>query len=286
MKNIPFAILISVLTISARGQTTDRVGRLVAAENYFSALAKEKGIRKAFLQVSDENTILFRPDPVKAFDFFKKNKKADSGILSWQPVYARISKSDDWGFTTGPYIYKQDSSGKANYGQYVSIWKKNPKGIWKLALDLGISHSKPKTTPKLVFTNPISEKFRQQPSTTRLQQREDIVLSSDQLFATILKADNKIARKEFLTEDSRLLFPGYEPIIGKKAIADFWEKQGGKVSSVPAEADRAYSGELAYTYGTATLTKNGKGKDYYYLRIWEVQPGFKWNVLLEVLTEK
>jgi ketosteroid isomerase-like protein len=266
-------------------QTTDKVGQLVSSENYFAALAKEKGIKAAFLKVSDETTLLFRPKPVKALEYFKNQDKDDSGVLSWEPAFARISKSNDWGFTTGPYTYKEsDTSTTLYYGQYLSVWKKNKKGVWKLALDLGISHPKPKKPSKLLFNNPASEKFLRQHSENRLEQRKDIVLSSDQLLATILKADNRIARNEFLSDDTRLLFPGHEPIIGKDSVMEFWNKQNALVSSKPIEADRAYSGELAFTYGTATIKKIGESKDYNYVRVWEVQPGFTWNVIIEIFT--
>jgi hypothetical protein len=99
---------------------------------------------------------------------------------------------------------------------------------------------------------------------------------------TVLKADSKVALKEFIADDARLLFPGFEPIIGKKAIISFWEKQGGRLSSEPIKADRSYSGELAFTYGDASIFQKGLNKKYHYVRIWEVQTGYVWKVIFEV----
>ena len=45
-------------------QSVDFVGELIASENYFAALVKNKGLRKAFLKMSGENAIVFRPGPV------------------------------------------------------------------------------------------------------------------------------------------------------------------------------------------------------------------------------
>jgi ketosteroid isomerase-like protein len=269
----------------AYAQQTDKVGQLVSAENFFAALAKEKGMKKAFLTVSDDNTLIFRPDPVQPGKFFK-NKQDDPARLSWEPSYAKISKSGDWGFTTGPYTFKEtDTSNITYYGQYLSVWKKNQKDIWKLALDLGIPHPKPSKTPKLIFVNPANEKFMHQYSTVRQKQREEIVFSSDELLATTLTADNVIARQTFLAPECRLLFPGYEPIVGKDAVTAFWQKQNVKLTSKPVKADRAYSGELAFTYGDASISRNGEDALYHYVRIWEVQSGFEWNVILEIYVE-
>ena len=281
--SIPVVLFITWLN-GVSAQSVDKVSQLISAENYFAATAKEKGIKKAFLAVSDDNTLIFRPGPVNAEKFFK-GKPDSSGSLAWEPAFAKIAKSGDWGFTTGPFTYKADSAANIVYGDYLSIWKKNPKGVWKLAVDLGVEHKKPKSSPALVFQNPKNEIYLKQRSANRLQQREDVVFSSDRLLGTILKADDQIAWKEFLAEESRLLFPGFEPVIGKQAIMDFWKKQGMNLSSEPVKADRSYSGELAFTHGDATIVSKGKSKKYHYVRIWEVQPGYVWNILADVYTE-
>lgn len=282
------AILLTFFLILCMGaaisQTTDKISELISAENYFAALVKEKGIKKAFLSVSDDNTIIFRPGPVNAIKHYK-SRPDSAGHLNWNPAYARISKSGDWGFTTGPYTYKESDSSKTSYGDYLSVWKKNSRGVWKLAIDIGVPHQKPKTNPALIFQNPKNEIYLKQRSESRLQQREDVVFSSDKLMGTILKADDQIAFKEFIAEESRLLFPGFEPIPGKKVIMNFWQKQGYNLSSEPLKADRSYSGELAFTYGDATIVQKGQSKNYNYVRIWEVQQGYVWNIICEVYTE-
>jgi hypothetical protein len=279
-KVFSYLIVFVFTTTAAVAQPVDKVGQLVSAENYFAALAKEKGIRKAFLSVSDEHTIIFRPGPVSAVKHYKR--KADSlGYLSWEPTFARIAKSGDWGITSGPSIYKLSDTSDVHYGDYLSVWKKNSKGVWKLAVDLGIEHRKPKTKPTLVFQNAKNEIYLRQRSQNRLKQREDVVFASDKLMGTILKTEDQLAFKEFIGEESCLLFPGFEPIKGKKAVMSFWVKQGFNLSSEPVKADRCYSGELAYTYGNASVVRKGEKKNYHYVRIWEVQPGYVWNIIYE-----
>lgn len=280
---VPVSLLFFLLLFSKvfSQNTADKVSQLLAADNYFNAQVKEKGLKKAFLSVCDNSTIAFRPNPVSAQKYYK-DQPDSLGILQLDPVYAKIAKSGDWGFTCGPYVFKQDETDTHSfYGTYVSVWKKNKKGVWKLAMDAGVSHKKPSAELKRMYINPRNEIFLHQQSNSRLQQREDIVLSSDRLLATITKADNKIAQTEFLTDDSWLLFPGYEPVTGKKAIMEFWKKNGYKAVTEPLKADRSYSGEIAYTYGTASIL----ARKYNYIRIWEVQPGYKWNVILEAFTE-
>lgn len=285
MKVLLNIALFFAFTSTVFSQSTDKVSQLVATENYFAALVKSKGLKKAFIKVSDDNSIIYRPEPVNAKKYYK-DQPDSVGYLTWEPVFARIAKSEDWGFTTGPFVFKKtEDSPPAYYGSYVSIWKKNRKGIWKLAVDVGVSHKKPTKKPELNFANPTNEIFIHQRSKNRLQQREDIVFSSDKLLSTIQKADNKIAQNEFLATESILLFPDYEPIKGKKAIMDFWKKREFRETSVPQKADRAYSGEYAFTQGDATIIGKLGPKKFHYVRIWEVQPGYKWNIILQVYTE-
>lgn len=280
MKSIFNLLLFLFIPSMLLAQELDRVSMLLNAEMRFNATVQKKGLRKAFLSISDNNTIVFRPGPKNGKEYYKQ--QPDSlGYLTLKPFYGKISKSDDWGFTSGTYEFKNTpDADKTFYGTYVSVWKRNVRGTWKLALDAGVSHPKPTETIEANFVNPENHKFIHQQSENRLKQREDIVFSSDKLLATITKADNRIAQNEFLTKDSWLIFPGYAPIIGKDKIMNFWKTKGLKALTTPEKVDRAYSGEIAYTYGSASIL----AKQYNYLRIWEVQPGYKWNVVLELYT--
>ena len=283
MFKIHYLHLASLLLFNTVNAQTSNgtVSSLVAAENYFAGIAKEKGLKKAYLMVSNENTILFRPNPVKALKYFDKTP-SDESQLSWFPVMAKISKSGDWGFTTGPYIYKTSAeSSESSYGDYLSIWKMNGKGVWKLAMDLGIQHDKPATEAKLIFTDPKYTRLFNQRSASRLKQREEMILTSDQLFGATLKKYNNLAYNVFLGDDARLLFPGYDPILGKSAITDFLRNEEIQIYTEPVKADRARGNDLACTYGTATVVSKGKESKYNYVRIWEVQDGHKWNVIVE-----
>lgn len=269
---------------SSFGQLSNgKVNSLVAAENYFSAFTKRNGSKDAYLKVSDNETIIFRPEPVKVKDFYSRGTIDAVGQLSWEPVYAKISKSGDWGFSSGPYTYI-DEGPAPSYGQYLSVWKTNSKGVWKLAINMGISHLKPSITPELDFSDPKNIKFFRQLSPGRLKQREDMITTTDQLFSNTLIKDQSLAHDIFLAENARLLFPGEEPIIGKARIHHFLGKNQISIESEPLRADRALGSDLAYSYGIAFVTRNKQISKYHYIRVWESQEGYKWNIILEAFT--
>jgi ketosteroid isomerase-like protein len=62
--------------------------------------------------------------------------------LSWTPVKAEMAASGDLGYTFGNYVAtSRDKEGKAveHHGKYVTIWKKQADGSWKVLMDMGNS---------------------------------------------------------------------------------------------------------------------------------------------------
>lgn len=283
MKSLNIIVALFI-TLKSFGQASNgKVSSLLAAENYFAATVRTEGLREGFLKVSDSETLVFRPDAVKAEDFYAK-KQIDPGKLSWEPAFARISRSGNWGFTTGPYVYTPNDNGQESYGQYFSIWRANKKGVWKLALDIGTPHPKPTKEHALDFIDPQDPRFFRQISPVRLQQREDLIMASDKLLASALRKSTIFGYDTFLGDDARLIFPGVEPIMGKQNISKFLLEQDINIFSEPVQADRSIGSDLAYTYGTAQITRKGKSSKYNYVRVWESQEGFKWNVIVELFS--
>jgi len=58
--------------------------------------------------------------------------------LLWTPEGGRMSPAGDMGFTWGHYeghFKKRDGSAGVTTGRYMTVWKKQPDGSWKVALD-------------------------------------------------------------------------------------------------------------------------------------------------------
>lgn len=69
-------------------------------------------------------------------DFFAP----DGPTLSWTPTKGEVIGAGDVGYTTGRSVFRQkDASGKVTErrGQYVTIWRKQPDGSWKVVFDTG-----------------------------------------------------------------------------------------------------------------------------------------------------
>jgi ketosteroid isomerase-like protein len=66
---------------------------------------------------------------------------ADDGVsLHWEPLRADIAASGDLGWTTGTYLSEargEDGTVNRGEGRYVSIWRLQEDGSWKVVMDLG-----------------------------------------------------------------------------------------------------------------------------------------------------
>ena len=66
--------------------------------------------------------------------------------ISWKPLRVVISASGDLGFTVGSYeVTKESGQVKkaAGSGKYVTIWRKQPDGTWKVTFDSGVQDAPP-----------------------------------------------------------------------------------------------------------------------------------------------
>ncbi len=66
--------------------------------------------------------------------------------LTWSPDEAEISGSGDLGYTYGKYLWTgKGSDGKVTRrnGKYVTIWRKEPDGQWRVVVDLGTPSDPP-----------------------------------------------------------------------------------------------------------------------------------------------
>jgi ketosteroid isomerase-like protein len=68
--------------------------------------------------------------------------------LRWKPLGADVSRAGDLGYTYGTYVAKGAGPQRQTverHGKYVSVWKKQADGSWKVVVDIGNSSPAPPT---------------------------------------------------------------------------------------------------------------------------------------------
>lgn len=141
------ATLLSTLSFTQQ-KSTQGADLLVRLEADFAKAVAEHG-RAAFVTYfADDGVELEDGGGVTTRDAISKQPPWPEGTsLTWTPVKAEMSASGDLGYTYGNYVFKsKNKEGKivASYGKYMSVWKKQKGGSWKVVVDMGNSSPAPK----------------------------------------------------------------------------------------------------------------------------------------------
>ena len=291
-KILPFLIMCSACVTPGLAQTktaSPELGSLVDAERAFSRASAAKGIRDAFLEYLADDAIIFRPHPLEARKWYLE-RPATSGVLTWEPIFAEVSRGGDLGYTTGPWEFRQgDANQQPNaYGHYVSVWRKQPNGLWRVVIDLGTVHPRPATKPAGVIS-PASDYPAKAEDMRKVEVEAEraALLEVDRAFSKASASEGAIvAFGSYSSDDIRFYRMNTFPVTGKEAVRAALSAKAGLLTWQPTAAEVSRSGDLGYTYGTAEFRRSGADKvraeSSSYVRIWRKGPQGKWMVALDI----
>jgi hypothetical protein len=279
-KNILTTVIATTISVAGFAQKNDGTTKsLLNTEKEFAASVAKSGTKSAFSTYAAADALAFMPNPVNARAYYDKAENIKN--ISWTPAYARVSKSGDWGFTSGAY---ELNAAEKVYGDYLTVWKM-VNGRWQIALDLATTHNKPLEPVTAKFPEPTESKKPQYTNEKDVVTGRGIILTTEKTLETSLKSYGVAAFGGFVSEDARVLFPGREPIIGKGNIVSFYNSMVSKITYKATKADKALGGDLAYTYGVATIDyKADLRESFHYVNIYERQPDHNWNLILQIYT--
>lgn len=263
---------------------------LIAAERAFSKASVEKGPREAFLAFLADDGLLFEPGPVNGKKQWEPRPAQAPGVLIWRPIHSDIAASGDLGYNTGPYeLRPNDPSRPKGYGHFMSIWKKQADGTWKVAVDMGNRHPAPSGSEPTVDGPDVPIRLAGvKPATGKAGAPEIAVLvEEDRTFGKeVASSGTEAAYLARLAAEPRLYRDGSYPAVGmaaaRKALAG-----AAPLSTEPLGGDISKAGDFGYTYGEYQVQADpgaGKPEAGHYTRIWRKQ-GKDWKLLLEVLNE-
>jgi ketosteroid isomerase-like protein len=256
-----------------RAETLDQAVRaMTTAEKKFYEAGQEKGTRAAFLEFLAPDAIIFRPGPVNGQEAW--SKRPENGLdLVWEPTFAAIARSGDFGYDTGPSKWRGKKSDPqfTGFGHFVSIWKKQKDGSWKVALDCGIENTKSDVKPALKLVTPTN---RGQGTLESLQQTQSA-------FIATAKLDFTKAFQQFGSDQVRLYRDGSFPTVGKKAAVELLGSEQAGLAMEVMRSDLSSSGDLAYSYGSCSDTRTQAGRAGHFLQVWQTDAGGTWKLALD-----
>src|SRR5947209_6191199 len=290
-KYLSVSLILFAFSVSIRAQTTNApsdLQSLVEAERAFARTALDKGIREAFIANLADDSVLFRPRPVAGKKWMEEHT-SQPGVLTWQPIFAFASRSGDMGYTTGPWEYREKSidDKPVAFGNFVTIWKKQAEGAWKVILDLGTRNPQPQTpAPQLTFPRDYPTNKSSKLNINAEAERAALLKTEDD-FSKLLTAKSTLdSYLSYMADDVRLYRMNAFPVVGKESTRAALEGKIGMLTWQTTKADVSSSGDLGYTYGTYDLKAGADAKQMEsgnYMRIWRKQKDGKWRVVLDLL---
>ena len=255
--------------------TNGGVRSLIAAERAFARHSERAGIKESFIANLGADGLLFRPGPVNGLNWMNTHPAA-KGYLSWDPEVAAISSSGELGFTTGPWELRaagpKDSVSGA--GHYVTVWKRDSTGAWKMAVDIGTSHRwmpKPEDAVGSVISRASTLGADAQ---AQLFARDSAVGRGAPQSASLLGA---------MAEDARAHREGEVPALGIDNVRRAFAGDDRPYHSKRLGAGMSRAGDFGYTYGEYELVASftHPAQRGFYLRLWRVD-GDSWRVILDL----
>lgn len=256
-------------------------GLLVEQEHAFAAMAKSQGIRAAFMEWMAPTGVVFSPGPVIGRKSYEA-RPATPARLEWDPDHAVMSASGDMGWTTGPWTYRRDSTDlqPIAYGQFVTVWRKQPDGSWRASIDAGIGHA----PPSIGMTEPSLRTLPAMPAGWRkpLAERKSL-WQTDAEFVKVARAEGPAAALlKYAAFDVVVLRDGAQRWIGVTAVDSIAAREP-KVDMMSTAQFMSQAGDLGYTYGTYVVPREADADSGHYVHIWERDPSRVWKLALEVV---
>ena len=263
---------------------------MVDTELAFAKMSAEQGVRPSFMAFIDDDGILFRPWAVKGKQWMTENPVPASdkrSLLSWYPTFADVARAGDLGYTTGPWEYKADvhDAKPVAWGNFLTVWKRQPDGSWKFAIDLGISNPQP-VKPAPLWQLPSGYRQPAKAPEGNAQKEQAVLFGENSVFGSSFNfGDAQTAFASVASPDVRVFrnnkFPFVGVVAGATALPDgstVWTWQ-------PTLVNVSSSGDLGYTYGTYQVTSKDFSEKILergnYYRIWKKQGG-KWKVVADL----
>lgn len=243
------------------------------AEKKFYEIGQEKGTRAAFLEFLAPDGIVFRPGPVNGQEAW--SKRPESGLdLVWEPSFAAIARSGDFGYDTGPAKWRANKKEPnfTGHGHFISIWKKQKDGAWKVALDCGIEHPEPAGKADVL----------------RTLVPQGPVKSDAHFWAGAMKNFHEVAQDDstkaislFAAPEIRVYRDGHFPAVGSEAAHSLLSEMGDKTTYGPFAGASSSSHDLAYNYGRYTTLRAGSTQQGHYVQIWQTDASGTWKLALD-----
>jgi ketosteroid isomerase-like protein len=285
--------------VTTQGVVPPDLVAMADTEREFAKTATIKGWRDAFLDFFADDALALGREVTLAKDGLRKQSSTPFSQfeLVWEPRLGDVSASGDLGWLTGPSTSINHSARdpQPGHGCYLSIWRKQPDGKWRVFIDVGAGAPEPVSFASGFTRMPFGGRYVGKESgkeSGKERGKERGKESKEAAGKSLASADRDLnsqiaaqgAAKAFATlvqSSSRLHRPGFTPVVGAEAIAGWLNEHAVSASAKDGAAEAAAAGDFGYTYGTFEITAP-KPLSGAYLRLWNRDASGRWWLTVDV----
>jgi len=283
-------IILSLLASSVIAQEPDSSSALFhmrEAERNFAKESAMYGRNASFVENFADESVIFTDKWLTNGKQFSKDRKATPVVLKWEPEFMDISESRDFGISTGPWEAQEyrPNTAPVSTGYFLTVWKKQSDGAWKVILDAGLTTPVPPGN-KHTFSFPAgADKAVLNPGKENIESLSKELSDKEKQNLTVWK-NNPVTSTyaSFLANNVRMQLNGHLPTTNADTIKVWIGQLDKTLSWKSVGAGAASSGELGFTYGLLEIPGNPKETKGHYVRIWRKRPGASWNIVLEMMS--
>jgi ketosteroid isomerase-like protein len=276
-------VLVTAL-VTAQEAVPPTLMAMADTEREFARTATVKGWRDAFLDFFADDAVAFAPEVMLAKDRLRKqpNTPFSEVELLWEPRTGDVAASGELGWLTGPSttVVKKTPEVKRSYGCYLSIWRKQPDGQWRVFIDVGANAPEPVPFApgftRLAFDRRYVSKGDEKDAAGKLLAETDRDLNEQMAAKGI-----PLAIGARVAAAARLHRPRTVPVVGRDAIVKWLEANAITGTATHNASETAKSGDFGYTHGRFDVTGEKPMKGVY-LRLWQRDVDGKWWLVADV----
>jgi ketosteroid isomerase-like protein len=247
---------------------------VIAAERAFAADAAVRGWAAAFRTAAAPDATMLAPGPVSAHEQLAEIEGGGATTLDWRPAFAGIASSGDFGFTTGPFLFR-GREGIA--GHYFTVWRQQPDGPWKWIFDAGTAVRDPGpavASDAMIPTLPVAA--------SGVGSAQAAIDEVNALERRIFRARPEPRRQMIarLADAVRLNRPGRAAAVGREAAAEAASATALDPSETPLRIEAAAGGDMVFVLGRTAWPDGDRRREGYSARMWQRQAD-GWRIVFD-----
>jgi ketosteroid isomerase-like protein len=287
MRPIILIFLIASLPVLAqKPDSTSALNSMLNAELGFAQSSVMHGRNAAFVENFAEESVVFTSKWITNGKQFCRERKESPVVLKWEPEFMDISRSRDFGISTGPWEMQdyRPNTESLSTGYFLTVWKKQTGGVWKVILDAGSETPPPVVNHhRISFPSGADKPVINAPDNSTSKVSAELLEREKQILGIWKNNPVPSTYASFLGADARIQMGGELPKIKRDSINTWLLKLNKSLSWTSVGSNVAASGDMGFTYGLFETHNVNSTSSGHYVRIWKKQSDGRWLITLEMM---